>query len=49
MKKEEFRRGFEDYYFEKYKDTAGITKAQLQEKNRFKLQRFIRKNTKLSN
>ena len=32
MKKEEFRRGFEDYYFEKYKDTAGITRKQLEEK-----------------
>ena len=32
MKKEEFKKGLEDYYFEKYKDTAGITKAQLQEK-----------------
>ena len=32
MKKEEFRRGLEDYYFEKYKDTAGLTKAQLEEK-----------------
>ena len=32
MKKEEFRRGLEDYYFEKYKDTVGLTKAQLEEK-----------------
>ena len=32
MKKEEFRRGLEDYYFEKYKDTAGLTKVQLEEK-----------------
>ena len=32
MKKEEFKKGLEDYYFEKYKNTAGITKAQLQEK-----------------
>ena len=32
MKKEEFKRGLEDYYFEKYKDTAGLTKAQLEEK-----------------
>ena len=32
MKKEEFRRGLEDYYFEKYKDTAGLAKAQLEEK-----------------
>ena len=32
MKKEEFRRGLEDYYFEKYKDTSGLTKVQLEEK-----------------
>ena len=32
MKKEEFRRGLEDYYFEKYKDTAELTKVQLEEK-----------------
>ena len=32
MKKEDLKRGLEDYYFEKYKDTAGLTKAQLQEK-----------------
>lgn len=32
MKKEELKKGLEDYYFEKYKDTAGLTKAQLQEK-----------------
>ena len=32
MKKEEFKKGLEDYYFEKYKDTAGLTKAQLEEK-----------------
>ena len=44
MKKEEFKKGLEDYYFEKYKDTAGITR-----KNRFKLQRFICENTKLPN
>ena len=32
MKKEEFKKGLEDYYFEKYKDTAGITRKQLEEK-----------------
>ena len=32
MKKEEFKNGLEDYYFEKYKDTAGITRKQLEEK-----------------
>ena len=32
MKKEDLKRGLEDYYFEKYKDTAGLTKAQLEEK-----------------
>ena len=32
MKKEEFKKGLEDYYFEKYKDTAGLTKVQLAEK-----------------
>ena len=32
MKKEEFKKGLEDYYFEKYKDTEGLTKVQLQEK-----------------
>ena len=32
MKKEEFKRGLEDYYFEKYKDTSGLTKVQLEEK-----------------
>ena len=32
MKKEDLKRGLEDYYFEKYKDTAGLTKVQLEEK-----------------
>ena len=32
MKKEDLKRGLEDYYFEKYKDTAGLAKAQLEEK-----------------
>ena len=32
MKKEDLKRGLEDYYFEKYKDTAGFTKVQLEEK-----------------
>ena len=32
MKKEEFKKGLEDYYFKKYKDTAGITRKQLEEK-----------------
>ena len=32
MKKEEFKKGLEDYYFEKYKDTSGLTKVQLEEK-----------------
>lgn len=32
MKKEEFKKGLEDYYFEKYKDTVGLTKVQLEEK-----------------
>ena len=32
MKKEDLKRGLEDYYFEKYKDTSGLTKVQLEEK-----------------
>ena len=32
MKKEDLKRGLEDYYFEKYKDTAGLAKVQLEEK-----------------
>ena len=32
MKKEEYKKGIEDYYFEKYKDTSGLTKVQLEEK-----------------
>ena len=36
MKKEEFKKGLEDYYFEKYKDTAGLTKVQLEEKTGLK-------------
>ena len=32
MKKEDLKRGLKDYYFEKYKDTAGLTKVQLEEK-----------------